>query len=91
MRLVAAALNASELPPASAHEVERLDERAWALQEQTDSGKATQEQYRAAFRRARAAASARCLSDPELPWEEAVYEALHGLPEGFDWRPLVSD
>jgi hypothetical protein len=69
-------------------EVERLqlalDERAWALQEQVESGGAKREEYRDAFRRARAAAAMKMALDPnpQTAVAESVYEASQAVDDG---------
>jgi hypothetical protein len=69
-------------------EVERLelelDERAWALHEQVESGGATREEYHDAFRRARAAAAMKMAldADPRTAVAESVYEASQAVDDG---------
>jgi len=81
-RLIAAALDANGLTAAdvsAAGEVERLDEQAWLVQEQVERGSATQEQYEAAFRRARAASAVQSLAGPQVAHATTVdaESALH--------------
>ncbi len=92
-RLVATALDANSLTAADVSapgEFERLDERAWLVQEQVKRGSATQEQYEAAFRRARAASAVQSLARPQAALEDAAYEAVHALPADVDARPIIS-
>lgn len=69
-------------------EVERLelelDERAWALQEQVESGGAKREEYTDAFRRARAAAAMKMAlhADPRTAVADTAYEASHAVDDG---------
>lgn len=87
-----AALDANGLTEADARapgEGERLDERAWLVQEQVERGSATQEQYAAAFRRARAASAVQALAGPQAALEDAAYEAVHALPEDVDALPII--
>jgi hypothetical protein len=72
-------------------EVERLeqdlDERAWTMQEQVESGGAQRDEYMQLFRRARAAAAMKMALDPNARTavSETVYEASHavGDPDRF--------
>lgn len=92
-RLIAAALDANGLTAADVSapgEVERLDEQAWLVQEQVKRGSATQEQYEAAFRRARAASAVQSLAGPQVALEDAAYEAVHALPADVDALPIIS-
>jgi hypothetical protein len=68
-------------------EVQRLDEIAWELQQLSEFQKGSGDQYDEAFRRARAmnATLFARYGDPE----EAIYEALHALPDGFDLTSLL--
>ena len=68
-------------------EVERLelalDERAWTLQEQVQSGGAMRDEYQEAFRRARAAGAMKMAldADARTAVAETVYEASHAVGE----------
>ena len=64
-------------------EVERLDDVAWQVQEQVDDGQASDEAYEEAFGRARAVNAALVAHHGGAPGE-ALYEALHALPETTD-------
>jgi hypothetical protein len=75
-RLVVAAVDANGFVASEATEVglaERLDEQAWQVQEQIQQGKATQEEYEVAFRRARAASAVQMLADSEAAWDDVAY------------------
>jgi hypothetical protein len=69
-------------------ETQRLDEIAWALQEQIDSGLATRSAYEEAFQRVRAMNAALLANQGGDP-SEAIYEALHALPPNTDIRGLA--
>jgi hypothetical protein len=64
-----------------------LDEHAWTLQEQVESGGARRDEYAQAFRRARAAAAMKMALDlnARTAVSEAVYEASHAVsnPDRF--------
>jgi hypothetical protein len=76
-------------------EVERLelelDERAWTLQEQVESGGAQREEYTDAFRRARAAGAMKMAldADARTAVTESVYEASHAVQDGQRLAQLV--
>jgi hypothetical protein len=92
-RLVAVSLDANGVSAAIASapgEVERLDEQAWHVREQAERGTARQEQYEAAFRRARAASAAGLLAAARCDLDEVAYEALHGLPADVEGVPIIS-
>jgi hypothetical protein len=58
-----------------------LDERAWTIQSELDSGGGNATEYENAFRRARAAGAAKMALDanPRTAVAEAVYEAAHAV------------
>jgi hypothetical protein len=76
-------------------EVERLevslDERAWTLQAQIESGGAKQHEYREAFRQARAAGAMKMALDANArtALEETVYEASHAVDEADRFAHLL--
>ena len=90
-RLVAAAVEATGLSPADARAgvVQRLDEDAWDLQEQVERGNVRQDEYEAAFRRARAASAAQTLADPRADLADAAYEAIHALQPHVDAVSII--
>jgi len=69
-----------------------LDERAWALQEQMQSGGAQRTEYLQAFRRARAAAAMKMALDANARTAvtEAVYEASHAVGDPDRFAQLLS-
>ncbi len=77
-------------------EVERLelelDERAWTLQEQIETGGATRGEYHDAFRRARAAGAMKMAleADVRTAMTETVYEAWHAADEPDRFAQLLS-
>ncbi len=81
-------LDMNEVPPRNidlSRLADRLDERAFDLQDAVEDGRADRAGYHRAFRRARAAAALRDLEDGDL--NSALYEALHAL--GEDERALL--
>jgi hypothetical protein len=76
-------------------EVERLElelnERAWTLQEQIESGGTRREQYDDAFRRARAAGAMKLAldTDARTAAAEAVYEASHAVADPARFAQLL--
>lgn len=72
-----------------AAEVKRLDELAWQVQEDAEGGRATNEQYELAFRRARAMHAT--LFARQGHADDAIYEALHALHESFDLTALFDE
>ena len=76
-------------------EVERLernlDERAWTLQEQIESGGAGRAEYDTAFRRARAASAMRMALDANARTAvaETVYEASHAVDDADRFAQLL--
>ncbi len=77
-------------------EVERLelelDERAWTLQDQIESGGSRRSEYQDAFRRARAAGAMKMALDTNARTAaaEAVYEASHAVDDGDRFGQLLS-
>jgi hypothetical protein len=63
--------------------VEELDMAAWELQRDVGAGDAEDEEYAAAFRRARAVNALWCAldADPATAARDAVYEASHAVGE----------
>ena len=91
-RLVAAAVEATGLSRADVREAgaaQRLDERAWDMQEQVKCGNVRQDEYEAAFRRARAASAVQTLADPRADLADAAYEAVHALPPHIDGVSII--
>jgi hypothetical protein len=70
---------------------DELDEVAWDLQERVDAGEADQEDYLAAFRRARAVAALWFALDEDPPTAamEAAYEARAATDDGVVRRELA--
>jgi hypothetical protein len=70
---------------------DRLDELAWDLQEQVDAGEAEQDDYLAAFRKARAATALWFALDPDARSAaiEGVYEAQAATDDGVVRRELA--
>ena len=68
-----------------------LDERAWTLQEQLESGGADATEYDAAFRRARAAGAMKMALDANARTAvaETVYEASHAVDEADRFAQLL--
>lgn len=92
-RLVAAALDAAGLDASEATAVglvEHLDEQAWTVRERVEQGKATQEEYEAAFRRARAASAVQMLADSDAVWDDVAYEAIHALPTNVEVGSMIA-
>ena len=60
-----------------------LDELAWNIQEQLDEGVASEDEYAAAFERARAAMAVWFALDPRprVAAEETIYEAIAAIGE----------
>lgn len=77
-------------------EVERLelalDERAWSLQDQIESGGAGRTEYEEAFRRARAAGAMKMALDTNArtALTETVYEAWHAVGQPDRFAQLLS-
>jgi hypothetical protein len=71
---------------------DRLDELAWDLQDQVDAGEAEQEDYLAAFRKARAATALWFALDPDPRTAaiEAVYEAQAATDDGVVRREIAA-
>ncbi len=81
-------LDMDEAPPGNVDLTglaDRLDERAFDLQDAVEDGRADWAGYHRAFRRARAATALRDLENGDL--NSALYEALHAL--GEDERALL--
>jgi hypothetical protein len=78
------------------YELERLelelDEHAWALQDQMESGGARRDEYVEAFRRARAAAALKMALDANVKtaMTEAVFEASHAVDDADRFAQLLS-
>jgi hypothetical protein len=91
-RLVSAAVRANGLSfgdASAAGAVKRFDDQAWDVQQQVERGEAAQEEYEAAFRRARAASAAWTLADPTADLADAAYEAVHALLPDVDLHSLI--
>lgn len=71
---------------------DELDEAAWDIQEQVDTGDAYQHEYLAAFRRARAVTSLWFAldDDPMVAAMEAAYEARAAADDGLVRREIAS-
>jgi hypothetical protein len=69
-----------------------LDEHAWTLQEQVESGAARRDEYRKAFRRARAAAAMKMAldADARTAVAETVYEASHAVDDADRFAQLLA-
>jgi hypothetical protein len=68
-----------------------LDERAWTLQEQVESGGTKRDEYKGAFRRARAAGAMKMALDANARTAvaESVYEASHAVDDSQRLGQLV--
>jgi hypothetical protein len=73
--------------------VEELDEAAWEIQARVHSGRAPEEEYLRAFRKARAASSVAFAmdSDPQAAAMEAVYEAQAAVGDVGPVKAAVLD
>ena len=71
---------------------DRLDELAWDIQEQVDTGEAEQEDYLTAFRKARAATALWFAldEDPRTAAIEAAYEAQAATDDGLVRREIAA-
>ncbi len=93
-RSALAAGRVGDIPERSAVEAltEELDDAAWNIQDQVESGAAPQERYLAAFAKARAAAALAFAFEPD-PLDgafEVVYEANFAVGDLEDLRAVVT-
>lgn len=73
--------------------VNELDETAWDCQEEVEKGRARQDDYLAAFAKARAAASVAYAFEPDarVAAGEGLYEAHHAIRDLVALRAVVMD